>query len=156
MPSRLLDRVLDFAVVNEERAAALYHYLADIADQEPMKAVFLCFATEEEMHKSRLLEIKAGTHALECDKRVADPGPAHHLVQPALDLSGRMDYGTALVFAINDEQAAHRLYTNLAEAVPDVACKATLLGLAREEALHRLRFETEYQEHLGRVTQQES
>ena len=46
------------------------------------------------------------------------------------------------------EKAAYKLYHELATATDDKALKETLMGLAQEEAKHKLRFEIEYDEFL--------
>ena len=57
---------------------------------------------------------------------------------------GDIDYEQALILAMKAEKAAFRFYHDLASATDDPALKATLLGLAQEEAKHKLRFELEY------------
>jgi rubrerythrin len=42
------------------------------------------------------------------------------------------------------EKAAFRIYTNLASITTNERFRDTLLGLAREEAQHKLRLEIEY------------
>ena len=44
------------------------------------------------------------------------------------------------------EKAAYRLYTHLAGVAGDKNLSKTFLGLAQEEAKHKLRFEIEYDE----------
>jgi rubrerythrin len=42
------------------------------------------------------------------------------------------------------EKGAFKLYSDLASTTDDPGLRATLLGLAQEEAKHKLRFEIEY------------
>jgi rubrerythrin len=44
------------------------------------------------------------------------------------------------------ERAAFELYSDMAEKVPDTNLKQVFVGLAGEEAKHKLFFETEYEE----------
>ena len=148
MPSRSVDRVLDFAIANEERSAEFYRYLADQARHEHMKEVFLGFAQEEEQHKAKLLEIKGGKQALISDEKVTDLRLAEQLDDEVIDLSGNLDYRQALVIAMHTEKAAYKLYSELAAATSNAAWKEVLLGLAQEEAKHKLRFEIEYDDHI--------
>jgi len=46
------------------------------------------------------------------------------------------------------ERAAFELYSDMAEKVPDTNLKQVFVGLAKEEAKHKLFFETEYEEHV--------
>lgn len=148
MQSRSVDRILDFAIANEERSAEFYRYLADQAREEHMREVFLGFAGEEERHKARLLEIKGGAQPLVSDEKVADLRLAEQLDDEVIDLTGDIDYRQALVIAMHTEKAAYRLYTELAAATSNAAWKEVLLGLAQEEAKHKLRFEIEYDEYV--------
>ena len=148
MQASAVEKILDFAIANEQKAADFYRYLANQANTESMKAAFLGFAQEEEGHKARLLDIKAGNQELVPEAQVADLGLAEQLEDVTLDLGGNMDYRQALVLAMKAEKAAYRLYNNLAEATTNPTWKAMLLGLAQEEAKHKLRFEIEYDEHI--------
>ncbi|MFH1747357.1 MAG: ferritin family protein [Planctomycetota bacterium] len=148
MQTNWVDKILDCAIINEERAADFYRYLANLARKEAMKKVFLGLALEEESHKARLLDVKAGQQALTFGKSIPDLGLAEQLDEEPIDLAGKMDYPQALVIAMKSEKEAFKLYTSLAEATTDASCKAILQGLAQEEAMHKLRFEVEYDEHM--------
>ena len=63
-------------------------------------------------------------------------------VAPSPDL----DYQQALILAMKEEKVAFRVYTDLAGTTDDESLRTTLLGLAQEEARHKLRFEIEYDE----------
>jgi len=54
--------------------------------------------------------------------------------------------GTAAV--AKKERAAFELYSDMAEKVPDANLKQVFVGLAKEEAKHKLFFETEYEERV--------
>jgi rubrerythrin len=144
MQPDMVDRLLDFAIANEERAAAFYRHCAALAHREPMKELLLGFAEEEDQHKAKLQTIKASQQELLCEEKVAVLGLAEQLDDEPLDLSGDMDFREALVIAMKAEKAAYKLYSRLAESAEDPFCKTTLLGLAQEEAKHKLRFEIEY------------
>jgi len=137
-----VDKILDFAIRNEEHAARFYTNLAHRAGLEAMKDVFLGFAEEEKGHKAKLLEIKDGKRMSPAEQRVLDLGIADYLEE--IDAFSELDYQKALILAIKAEKAAFKVYEGLAAATDDPALKATLLGLAQEEAKHKLRFEIEY------------
>ena len=56
----------------------------------------------------------------------------------------RISWEYLLVLAMNREKAAFRIYTNLASIATEKECHDVLLGLAQEEAQHKLRLEIEY------------
>ena len=59
-----------------------------------------------------------------------------------------MDYASAIVLAMKREKKAYKLYSDLARAVEREDLRQAFLLLAREEASHKLHFETEYDEHV--------
>ena len=79
---------------------------------------------------------------LSTEGTVLDLKMADYLV--AGEVSGDMDYQQALIMAMKKEKAAFRLYSDLADRVADGALRTLFLGLAQEEAKHKLRFEVEY------------
>ena len=60
--------------------------------------------------------------------------------------AAELDYQQALILAMKKEKAAFKLYHDLAAKVEDDSIKDLFLGLAQEEAKHKLRFEIEYDE----------
>ena len=143
-----VDQILDFAIGEEEKAADFYTEMASKMDHAWMKEVFLGFAKEEMGHKARLLEVKAGKKLLAVKEKVMDLKIGDYLVDA--DLNAEMDYQQALIVAMKKEKAAFRLYNTLAETTDDANIRSVFLGLAQEEAKHKLRFEIEYDDRILR------
>jgi len=55
-----------------------------------------------------------------------------------------MDYKDAIILAMKREKNAHDLYSRLALATEDDAGRELFLAFAKEEAMHKNRFEREY------------
>ena len=140
-----VDKILDFAIGQEEHAAGFYTKLADKMARKHMKEAFLAFAEEEKGHKAKLLAVKEGKLLLPAEGRVLDLKIGDHLEEAAP--SADLDYREALILAMKAEKAAYKLYTDLASVTDDAGLKQTLLGLAQEEAKHKLRFEIEYDDN---------
>lgn len=140
---RSLDDVLDYAVAREEEAARIYSELAETATRPGMREAFAAFAAEEESHRRRLLEVKAGKLPAVTAEEVKALNIADSLAPVAP--SGAMTYAEALAMAIRAEKQARELYTNLA-ALVGTELAAVFRSLAAEEARHQLKFETEYDE----------
>lgn len=140
------DEVLDFAIGNEEKAHDFYMDLAGKMEKPWMKQVFEDFAREEAGHKKKLLGIKEGKLMKPSEEKVMDLKLGDYLVRG--EVSENMDYQDALIVAMKNEKAAFKLYTDLAASVDDENLKTTFLGLAQEEAKHKLRFELEYDENV--------
>ncbi|MBN1608402.1 MAG: ferritin family protein [Polyangiaceae bacterium] len=143
MPDEV-DDILDFAIDREQEAHEFYTRLAGQATRPGMRQTFADFAQEELNHKHKLKAIKAGGKLLRSRERVQDLGIAHHTVD--VEPGRELGYQEALILAMKREQASQRLYTDLAAATEDAELREAFLALAQEEAKHKLRFETEYDE----------
>jgi rubrerythrin len=140
------EEILDFAIQKEQEAADFYTTLAGKSDLSHVKDIFLEFAKEEMGHKSKLQAVKGGKPLLEAEKKILDLKIGDHLAEIKLDAA--LGYQEALIVAMKAEKAAFKLYTDLASATQDAGLKGLLLGLAQEEAKHKLRFEVEYDERI--------
>jgi len=139
--------ILDFAIGKEEEAAKMYTELAERFGDKGLKNIFLDFAREEQGHKNRLQAVKNGKVLLSAEQKILDLKIGDYLVD--IGITEKItDYQQALVLAMKAEKAAYKLYTMLAAATDDLKMKETLIGLAQEEAKHKLRFEIEYDDNI--------
>ena len=136
-----VEDILDFAIAEEMMAKDFYQSLAKGARNPVMREVFEQFAAEELNHRAILEDIKAGDLVLPAEKiedmKLAEITDA---VAPRPDMS----YQDLLVVAMKKEKQAFLLYNLLAKLWDDPKTRETFLMLAQEEAKHKLRFETEY------------
>lgn len=141
-----VEEVLDFAINGEQEAVEFYTRLAQQAVNAAMRRVFEDFAREETGHKQKLLAVKAGKTLQSAGKIVKDMKIADYTVD--IEPNPNIDYQDALLLAMKKEKAAFKLYSDLAAATENQDVKTVLLGLAQEEARHKLRFEIEYDDSL--------
>ena len=141
-----VEDVLDFAIEQEEEAAAFYTELAANAEKPWMKTVFVQFAKEEMGHKNKLLNVKKGGILKPTKEKIIDLKIGDYLVE--VEASPKMEYQDALIVAMKKEKAAFRLYSDIAAQAEDESLRDTFLALAQEEAKHKLRFEVEYDENI--------
>jgi rubrerythrin len=139
------EEVVDFAIGEEECAADFYRSLASKMDRPLMRKVFEDFAAEEDGHKAKLLQVKAGNLQFAPTGKVLDLKIAEQLKKVDA-FSAELDYQQALVLAMKKEKAAFLLYTRLADSTSHEGLQQVFLALAQEEAKHKLRFEIEYDE----------
>ncbi len=142
-----VDAILDFAIEQEQRAADWYTDIAGKAKSTGMRDVFVQFAKEERGHKAKLIDVKTGRAFLSSsDQHIPDLKITDYVVdeEPTADI----DYQGALILAMKKEKAAFRLYNDLASRTDNEEIKSILLGLAQEEAKHKLRFELDYDENV--------
>ena len=141
-----VDEVLDYAIGQEEEAAAFYAALAERAEKAGMKDILLDFSREEQRHKDRLVAVKQGEHQLTPEQKVIDLKISDYLVE--VDAGEDISYQDALIVAMKREKAAYRLYSDMAEKVPEGELRDVFVGLAKEEAKHKLFFEEQYDERV--------
>jgi rubrerythrin len=139
-----VDSVLDFAIKNEQEASDFYTDLASKMEKPHMKQIFQGFAAEEKGHKAKLEAVKRSEKTKLSNAKVLDLKIGDYLVEQKP--SANMDYQSALILAMKQEKAAFRLYSDLAASAGDEGTRELFLGLAQEEAKHKLRFEIIYED----------
>jgi rubrerythrin len=138
------EEILDFAIREEEKAAAFYAELAQRTKNGTLRKLLRSYEAEELQHKAKLLAVKAGEIPMEVRQAVLDLRISDYVVE--VEASPEMDYQTALIAVIQREKAAIRLYQDLAAKAQGTDLESVFLALAQEEARHKLRFEMEYDE----------
>ena len=141
-----IDEILNYAIDQEQQAADFYANLAGRAEKAGMKDILLEFAAEEKRHKERLLAVKTGDHELTPEQEVLDLKISDYLVE--VDATDDISYQDALIVAMKRERAAYELYSDMAAKIPESKLRDVFVGLAREEAKHKLFFESEYDERV--------
>ena len=136
-----VDEVLDFAINSEIEAQDLYKKLADFVEKPEMAEVLSDLALEELRHKIKLEAVKAGEIEID-EEEVGNLGIADNAEDVIPD--AKMSYLDLLVMGIKREEAARKLYTDLAKITQGRELRDIFLKLAQEEANHKLRFEIEY------------
>lgn len=141
--------VLDFAIEREQEAVEFYEDLAGRTENLALKKTLTAFAGVEKGHKEKLMAARdAGLAMGEPAGRVVDLKIGDYLVE--VEAGPEMSFQDALVVAMKREKAAMELYSDMAARVPDPGLKTMFEKLAREEAGHKLSFETAYEEHFMR------
>ena len=137
--------ILDFAIANEEEAEKFY---LEMSKKAPggMREGFVSLSKEEAGHKKKLLAVKEGNKLLSSEGKVLDLKIGDYLVD--VNPTADMNYLEVLITVMKKEKAAYKLYTNLADNADTPELKDLFLGLAQEEAKHKLRFEVEYDDEI--------
>ena len=139
-----VDDVLSLAIEREAAAVEFYTGLAKSASRPAMVEVFESFAKEERGHEARLRKVQTNPDTMRARKQPVALSISDYLVdvEPTPD----MGYDKAIVIAMKREDAAHRLYKDMAAQVSDPDMVKLSEWLATEEAKHLHRFEVEYDE----------
>jgi desulfoferrodoxin-like iron-binding protein len=139
-----VDAILDFAMEKEQEAHDFYHGLAEEVATDWVKDMLEGFAKEELGHKAKLSGVRDGKALTPSPTQVADLKISDYLVEvpPRPD----MDSQDALMVAMQREKASFKLYNDLASLAPSDDLRSTFLALAQEEAKHKLRLESLYED----------
>ncbi|MEN8154590.1 MAG: ferritin family protein [Acidobacteriota bacterium] len=136
------DEIIKFAIERENEAAEFYRYMQDIVKFKSQKDLLKEYERMEESHaraletikESKISEMEIGhVENLMISDYVVDKKP-----------SPEMTYQDIIIIAMKREEAAHRLYTNLAKEVGEPRIKKLFEKLAEEELKHKLHFEKIY------------
>jgi len=141
-----VDGALQFAIRREEESFALYEGLASRMETDTMREVFHSFALEEKRHKAKLESIRAGKTPPLSARQVSGLDMSDYLAD--VEPTPNMDYRDALILAMKREKLSFKLYNDLASGAENEDLCGLFLGLAREEARHKLRFEIEYDKYV--------
>ncbi|MCI0470815.1 MAG: ferritin family protein [Candidatus Aminicenantes bacterium] len=141
-----IDEILDFAIKSEEAAHLFYVGWAKKLEKSHVSKFFAELAAEELKHKKFIIGLKEGKTLQPPAGQVADLKISDYLVD--IEASQALDFQDALTVAMHREKEAFKLYNKLAAMTADQGVKDTFLVLAQEEAKHKLRLETIYDEEI--------
>jgi rubrerythrin len=141
-----IDAVLDFAIKKEEEASAFYSKWSETVDSKSISDALAGFAKEEQKHKALILEVKGGKKLDPPKKSITNLKISDYLEEAAP--SKDMGFQDALILAMKREKESFDLYSGLASMAEDESIKNLFDSLAREEAKHKLRLETIYDESI--------
>lgn len=138
--------VVTFAIRKEADAATLYETYANKVTNPGIKKMFEELMKEELGHKKILQGItvqKVDDYKLTdvLDLKISDYSQ-EQVFKPD------MNFQEALLLAIKREENALNLYNNLVKSTHSPQLQKLFQTLAQEEAKHKLRLETEYDEHV--------
>ncbi|GEM_PF-36475 len=144
-----IDEILDFAIKVEEDSYSFYKFWEEKVERPHMKKVFASFANEELKHKKKIQEIKEGKKLKLTEtgeRRIPDLKIGDYLVD--VRPSKAMDFQDALIVAMKREKAAFEFYEALEEMAESPEMKEIFRFLAEEEAKHKLKLESIYDEYI--------
>jgi len=146
MDQATFKKVVDFAIEKEEEAAAFYENASSRTDKANIKQMFKELVAIEQDHKKKLGEINKKDVSEYAIKNIPDLKISDYLIEASF--SPEMSYQDVLILAMKREEKAYNLYTDLAKDCQDEELQKVFQVLAQEEAKHKLRFETEYDEYV--------
>ncbi|MDP1809347.1 MAG: ferritin family protein [Actinomycetota bacterium] len=141
-----LKGVIDFALEKESEAEAQYANLAKLMKSDRLAGIFTELAAEERKHYETLQNLDVGLVANESIKPVPDLKISDYMHD--VSYSPEMSFQDILVLAMKAEEHSHSLYQGLADHTGDAELKKLFAFMAMQEATHKLRLETEYDDYI--------
>ena len=143
------NEILRYAIGLEQDSADLYQTLAEQATSPAVAKAFKEMSAQELGHKKRLESIES-KGAVPTSK--VHPDDDLKLADYLVDVDIKkpnLSYQESLLIAMKMENAALKLYTDLAARVEDAELKEVFTFLAKEEAKHKHSFEAEFDDNQG-------
>jgi len=136
--------ILKYAIDRENEAAEFYRYMQDLVKFENQKELLKEYELMEESHARALKTISESSIEAISISKVENLKISDYVVekQPSSD----MTYQDIIIIAMKREEAANRLYSQMAESISEPKIKKLFEKLAEEELKHKLHFEKIYDE----------
>jgi rubrerythrin len=146
MQDKDFKEAITFAIRKEAEAYNLYKTYSQLTKTPGLKQMFEELAQEEQKHR-KILE---GVEKKDVTEYKIEKIPNLKIGDfvEEQEFSPDMDYASALRFAIKREEHSLDLYNHMAGGTDDPELRKLFSALAQEEAKHKLRLETEYDENI--------
>ncbi len=146
MEINTFEEAISFAKQKEDAAIHFYESAKQMAKTPGSKVMFGEMAAEERKHfqlLDGLKEAELGSFPVE---NVQDLRISQYTQD--VPFSPDLDYQQILIVAMKKEEEAHKLYRDLADMATDAKMTKLFQVLAQEEAKHKLKLESEYDDHV--------
>jgi len=147
MSTNELLEVIKYAIEQELGAAAFYRDLQGKVKVQASKEMLMTFEKMELGHADILKNLDLNKLELYKPEKVANLKLSDYMVEPTTH--GEMTFQDILIIAMKREEAANKMYLDLANNSSDDNIRNLFLKLATEEAKHKLQLETMYDEEIN-------
>lgn len=150
MDFKFFEEVVDFAIEKEKQAVEFYENIAGKAPFPSVKEILLGFAKEELKHQAMLEGLKKNDSNIDDYKFawVPDLKRSDYIVDVTYDK--HMSYVELLRLAMKREEKSLKLYNEFIGKVEKKELVAVFKILAQEEADHKLKLETLYDDFMAK------
>jgi rubrerythrin len=146
MVSSNVEEIIQFAIEEEKKAAALYEQTAEKVNDKSLSPLLKDLATMEKGHEAKLKGFLKGKVPSIGSTAVQDLKIGDYLVD--VEINENSTIQDVLVFSIKAEMKANELYTNLAKLYDNPEEKDLFLNLANEESGHKNELEKAYDDYV--------
>jgi len=143
------EAIVQFGILKERQANRFYLAVARRVADKGISRLFEELAAEELEHKARLeLELMKVGKVVDTAPDTEEIDDSDYIISDSPQLD--MDFRDVLELAVAKEDAAFRLYIDMAAKAKTEESREAILEMAQEEIRHKMRFETERDKLLDR------
>jgi rubrerythrin len=146
MSLNTLPEIIQFAIDKEKNAQAFYRSAAGLSQYPGIPALFTELAEEEAKHEKMLKDISQATSLPEAVGKVPDLKISDYLVE--LKFFPNMKYQEVMILAMKNEEKSMKFYSAWSEKAIEADHKKMFAHLAEEEAKHKYRLESIYDQEI--------
>jgi rubrerythrin len=146
MDEKKFKEIIQFAIQREIESMDFYDKASKMVKHSGTKDLFLDFMKQEEGHKRKLEEVKAGKIVLGKIEKIPDLKVSDYMVET--ELKPDISYGDILRVAMKREERSVKLYTDLNEKNQDENLKNLFTFLIQEESKHKYYIEKLYDDEV--------
>ncbi|MCU0580594.1 MAG: ferritin family protein [Desulfobacterota bacterium] len=138
--------IVQFAIDKEKNAQAFYRSAAGLAQYPGIPVLFNELAAEEQKHEELLRNLEDVAHLPEPTGKVPDLKISDYLLE--MKFYPEIKYQEVMMLAMKNEEKSFKFYAAWAENSPNPEQKKLFGHLAEEEAKHKYRLESIYDQDL--------
>ena len=143
------EAIVEFGILKERQANRFYLAMARRVADERVSRLFEELAAEELEHKEKLeFELMKIGRVVDNAPDTEEIDDSDYIISDSPQLD--MDFKDVLDLAVAKEDAAFRLYIDMAAKAENEESREAILAMAQEEVRHKMRFETERDKLTGR------
>jgi len=146
MDEKKFKEVIEFAIQREIESMDFYSQASKMVKHSGTKDLFLDFMKQEEGHKKKLEEVRAGKIVLGKIEKIPNLKISDYLVEG--ELKPDISYGDILRMAMKREERSVKLYTDLNEKNQDETLRNLFTFLMQEENKHKYAIEKIYDDEI--------
>ena len=141
-----IQEIIQFAIGKEKDAQTFYRSAASLSQYPGISPLFLELAAEEEKHQKLLEDLPDPLNLPENSKAIPDLKISDYLVD--LKFNKDMKYQEVMILAMKNEEKSLKFYRAWEAKVQEPAQKKLFTYLADQEAAHKYRLESIYDEKI--------
>jgi rubrerythrin len=146
MDRKKFEEIIQFAIQREIESVNFYDRASKLVKYSGTKDLFLDFMKQEEGHKRKLEEVRAGKIVVGKIEKIPNLKISDYMVEA--ELKPDISYGDILRIAMKREERSVKLYTDLNENNQDENLKSLFTFLIQEESKHKYHIERLYDDEV--------